>query len=66
MKKIINDIILELEDKVTTHNRLAIMYEGQEDDVTVDRHYTAAFAYEMALQIVRKHTHKERMLKLVK
>jgi hypothetical protein len=42
------------------------MYEGQEDDVTVDRHYTAAFAYEMALQIVRKHTHKERMLKLVK
>ena len=66
MTKIIDDIILELEDKVITHNRLAIMYEGQEDDVTVDRHYTAAFAYEMALQIVRKHTHKERMLKLVK
>jgi hypothetical protein len=66
MKKIINDIISELEDKVITHNRLAIMYEGQEDDVTVDRHYTAAFAYEMALQIVRKHHNQERMLKLVK
>ena len=66
MKQEIKSIINELEDKITTHNRLAIMYEGQEDDVTIDRHYTAAFAYGMALQIVRKHTHEERMLKLVK
>lgn len=66
MSEAIDNIIEELEDKIATHNRLAIMYEGQDDNTTVDRHYTAAFSYELALQIVRKYYNKERRLKLVK
>jgi hypothetical protein len=66
MTEIIDDIILELENKITIHNTLAIMYEGQEDDISVDKHYTAVFAYEKALQIIKKHYNKERMLKFIK
>jgi hypothetical protein len=66
MTKIIDDIILELEDYAEWHNRLAIMYEGQEDDSMVNGHYIAKHSYEMALQIVRKHHNQERMLKIAK
>jgi hypothetical protein len=66
MQKEIKNIINELEEKVMTHNRLALMYEGQEDKAGEQLHLAAAFSYEMALQIVKKHTNEERMLKLVK
>ncbi len=66
MVEVIDEVIKELENKILTHRRLGIMYEGQEDYATEDKHYTAAFAYEMALIIVKKHYNKERALKLVK
>lgn len=66
MVEVIDEVIEELENKILTHRRLGIMYEGQEDYVTEDKHYTAAFAYEMALTILKKHYNKERELKLVK
>lgn len=66
MTEIINKIISELEDYADWHNRLAIMYEGQEDDNMVNGHYIAKHSYENALHIIKKYHNKERMLKLVK
>jgi hypothetical protein len=42
------------------------MYEGQDDKLSEQTHFTAAFCFDLALVIVRKHTNKEGMLKLVK
>ena len=66
MTKIIDDIILELEDYAEWHNRLAIMYEGQEDDSMVNGHYIAKHSYEKALHIIKKYHNQERMLKIAK
>jgi len=66
MTEIINKIISELEDYADWHNRLAIMYEGQEDDNMVNGHYIAKHSYEKALHIIKKYHNEERMLKLVK
>ena len=66
MTEIINNIILELEDYADWHNRLAIMYGGQDDDSMVNGHYIAKHSYEKALHIIKKYHDQERMLKLVK
>jgi len=62
MKKIVKNIVKDLEDKISTHKSLALSYESQNDVATTDRHYTAVFAYEMALYIVKKHHKEERIL----
>ncbi len=66
MNEEIKNIVNELEDYAEWHNRLAIMYEGQNDNSMVNGHYIAKHSYEKALHIIRKHTNKEGMLKLVK
>jgi len=66
MNEKIKNIVDELEEKVDWHKRLAWMYEGQEDLVAEQTHYAAAFSYERAIQIIKKYTNKEGMLKLVK
>jgi hypothetical protein len=66
MNEEIKNIIDELEEKVKYHNNLGLMYEGQNDKLSEQTHFTAAFCFDLALVIVRKHTNKEGMLKLVK
>ena len=66
MTKIIDNIILELEDYAERHDRLAIMYEGQDDNEMVNGHYIAKHSYINALRIIKKYHNEEGVLRLVK
>ena len=66
MTEIINNIILELEDYAERHDRLAIMYEGQDDNEMVNGHYIAKHSYINALRIIKKYHCEKGVLKLVK